>query len=137
MDEMEQKLGAILGNPDLMKQIMSMAQSLGQQPAQQLPQEPPPPAVSEPGMDPAALQKIASLAGKTGIELSILGNKIYEKFKEFKISDYGYSQFNKYVKSLEHVKVEQDGTILKAVYKKQEDTHKPRLSHRRAGEEKQ
>ena len=34
MDEMEQKLGAILGNPDLMKQIMSMAQSLGQQPAQ-------------------------------------------------------------------------------------------------------
>lgn len=75
-------------------------------------------------------------AGKTGIELSILGNKIYEKFKEFKISDYGYSQFNKYVKSLEHVKVEQDGTILKAVYKKQEDTHKPRLSHRRAGEEK-
>ena len=76
-------------------------------------------------------------AGKTGIELSILGNKIYEKFKEFKISDYGYSQFNKYVKSLEHVKVEQDGTILKAVYKKQEDAHKPRLSHRRAGEEKQ
>lgn len=76
-------------------------------------------------------------AGKTGIELSILGNKIYEKFKEFKISDYGYSQFNKYVKSLEHVKVEQDGTILKAVYKKQEDVHKPRLSHRRAGEEKQ
>ena len=68
MDEMEQKLGAILGNPDLMKQIMSMAQSLGQQPAQQLPQEPPPPAVSEPGMDPAALQKIASLAGKTGID---------------------------------------------------------------------
>ena len=35
MDEMEQKLGAILGNPDLMKQIVSMAQSLGQQPAQQ------------------------------------------------------------------------------------------------------
>ena len=68
MDEMEQKLGAILGNPDLMKQIMSMAQSLGQQPAQQLPQEPPPPAASEPGMDPAALQKIASLAGKTGID---------------------------------------------------------------------
>ena len=68
MDEMEQKLGAILGNPDLMKQIMSMAQSLGQQPAQQLPQEPPPPAASEPGMDPAALQRIASLAGKTGID---------------------------------------------------------------------
>ena len=72
MDEMEQKLGAILGNPDLMKQIMSMAQSLGQQPAQQLPQEPPPPAASEPGMDPAALQRIASLAGKTGIDRQAL-----------------------------------------------------------------
>ena len=33
MDEMEQKLGAVLGNPELMQKIMAMAQSLGQ-PAQ-------------------------------------------------------------------------------------------------------
>ena len=58
-------------------------------------------------------------AGKSGMELSTLGNKVYEKYKEFKISDYGYSQFNQYVKSLEHIKVEQDGTILKAFYHKQ------------------
>lgn len=51
-------------------------------------------------------------AGKNGIELSTLGNKAYEKFKDFKINDYGYSQFNQYVKSIEHVKVERDGTIL-------------------------
>ena len=40
MDEMEQKLGAVLGNPELMQKIMAMAQSLGQ-PAQPA-QEPPP-----------------------------------------------------------------------------------------------
>ncbi len=57
---------------------------------------------------------IARKAGKNGIELSALGNKVYEKYKDFKISDYGYAQFNQYVKSIDHVKVEQDGTILKA-----------------------
>lgn len=57
---------------------------------------------------------IARKAGKNGIELSALGNKVYEKYKDFKISDYGYAQFNQYVKSIEHIRVEQDGTILKA-----------------------
>ena len=31
MDDMEEKLGAILGNPQMMQQIMSMAQSMGAQ----------------------------------------------------------------------------------------------------------
>ena len=57
---------------------------------------------------------IARKAGKNRIELSALGNKVYEKYKDFKISDYGYAQFNQYVKSIDHIKVEQDGTILKA-----------------------
>ena len=57
---------------------------------------------------------IARKAGKNGIELSALGNKVYEKYKDFKISDYGYAQFNQCVKSIDHIKVEQDGTILKA-----------------------
>ena len=57
-------------------------------------------------------------AGKNGVELSTLGNKVYEKYEDFKISDYGYSQFNQYVKSIEHIEIEQDGTILKAKYQK-------------------
>ena len=61
--------------------------------------------------------QIVKKAGKAGVELSTLGNKMYEKYKDFKIRDYGYSQFNQYVKSLKHVWVEQEGTILKAVYK--------------------
>ena len=65
MAEMEDKLGAILSNPQMMQQIMSMAQSFGQsqeQPRQE-PQESPPS-----GPDPAALQKVLGAAGQMGID---------------------------------------------------------------------
>ena len=73
MDEMEEKLGAILGNPQMMQQIMSMAQALGQN----QPQQPPPPPTPEPrqqlptmglNMDPANLQRIAGLLRQSGID---------------------------------------------------------------------
>lgn len=60
--------------------------------------------------------KLVKKAGKHGIELSTLGNKIYEKYKDFKINDYGYSQFNQYVKSVPNILIEKDGTILIAKY---------------------
>lgn len=59
MDQMEDKLGAILNNPQLMGQIMSMAQSLGQNTPDQ---EPSPPSL--PNIDPAILAKLGSLAGQ-------------------------------------------------------------------------
>lgn len=62
MDEMEQKLGAVLANPELMQRIMSMAQSLGQ--PDQLPQEPPP----APQPDLAMLQRISGLARQSGVD---------------------------------------------------------------------
>ena len=59
MAEMEEKLGAILNNPQMMQQIMSMAQTLGQQPKPQVPQkEQQPPALG----DPALLQKLSGIA---------------------------------------------------------------------------
>lgn len=69
MSEFDDKLGAILGNPQLMQQIMSMAQSLG-------PQEPPvqkqeiamESTTALPDLDPAMIGKIMSLAGKTNID---------------------------------------------------------------------
>ncbi len=68
---MEEKLGSILSNPQLMQQIMSMAQSLGQSaPPNQAP-PPPQPEPSPPSMpeiDPVMLGKIMSLAGKTNID---------------------------------------------------------------------
>ena len=52
--------------------------------------------------------------------MSTLGNRIYEKYKDFKINDYGYAQFNQYVKSVDQIRVEKAGTILIAKYKKTE-----------------
>ena len=67
MDAMEEKLGAILGNPQMMQQIMSMAQTLNTAPNP--PQdEPPGNAANFSDFDPAMLQKIMSLAGNLGID---------------------------------------------------------------------
>lgn len=65
MEDLENKIGSILENPQLMQQIMSLAQSLGQDTA---PQESPaqPAAVSEPDMQ--LLQKLTGLAGQSSID---------------------------------------------------------------------
>ena len=50
--------------------------------------------------------------GKNGIELSMIGNKVYEKDEDFKNSDHGDSQFNQYVKVLNRLnwnRTEQSG----------------------------
>ncbi len=67
MESMEEKLGSILNNPQMMQQIMAMAQSLGQ-PAEAPQPEPMPEAPAMPEINPAALQQIMSLAGQTGID---------------------------------------------------------------------
>ena len=61
MAEMDDKLGAILGNPAMMQQIMSMAQTLGQQ-------SPPPQPEPAEGFNPAMLQNIMQLSSQTGID---------------------------------------------------------------------
>ena len=66
MDQMEDKLGTILNNPQLMGQIMSMAQSLGQSvPAQETA---PIPCPDPSNFDPALLTKLGSLAGQGRID---------------------------------------------------------------------
>lgn len=66
MEGMEEKLGAILNNPQMMQQIMSMASSLSaSQPSQQ---ESPQPEPKMPDFDPAMLQKVMGLAGQLGID---------------------------------------------------------------------
>lgn len=64
MDNMEEKLGSILGNPAMMQQIMSMAQSLGQSQPEPPKQESP----AQPDFDPAMISKVMSLAGQTNID---------------------------------------------------------------------
>ena len=73
MEGMEDKLNAILGNPQLMQQFMSMAQSLGQSAPEPSPppkQEPPKQEQSPamPDIDPAMIGKFMNLAGKTNID---------------------------------------------------------------------
>ena len=70
MDDMESKLGAILGNPDMMAQIMSMAQKLGGDappPQPPPPQQPIIPSLPE-GLDMGLLMKIAGMANSANID---------------------------------------------------------------------
>lgn len=63
MDDLESKLSSIMSNPELMQQIMSMAQSFGQQeqpPAQE--------ASAMPQLDLQTIQKLSGLAGQAGID---------------------------------------------------------------------
>lgn len=73
MAEIDDKLNSILGNPQMMQQIMSMAQML-QQPGPEQPQPeappppPPPPQMSSPGLDAASIQKLFAIARQSGID---------------------------------------------------------------------
>ncbi|MBR2937273.1 MAG: hypothetical protein IKB80_02090 [Oscillospiraceae bacterium] len=64
MEDMESKIGAILNNPQMMEQIMSLAQNLGSEQAA----APPPVQEGFPEIDFATVQKLTSLIGKTGID---------------------------------------------------------------------
>lgn len=68
MDNMEEKLGSILGNPEMMQQIMAMAQNLGVS----SPQQPPPPQEQPeptlPNIDLGTIQKLTSIMGSTNID---------------------------------------------------------------------
>ncbi len=74
MDDMEEKLGNILNNPQMMQQIMSMAQAMGGQKKDDPP--PPPPRSDTPprqenafgNIDIATIQKISSLAQTSNID---------------------------------------------------------------------
>ena len=63
MENLESGLEAILGNPQMMQQIMSLAQNFQTESAPQ-----PPPVESAPDIDFATIQKMTSLIGKTGID---------------------------------------------------------------------
>lgn len=64
MEGLEEKLGAILGNPETMQKIMSMAQTLGGEPQKEAPKA----ASSAPDIDLSMLQKMSGLARQTSID---------------------------------------------------------------------
>ncbi len=64
MDDMENKLGAILGNPEMMQKIMTLAQSF-EKPAGEAPpqKETPAEVVSSPGMPEIDMGMLKKLSG--------------------------------------------------------------------------
>ena len=70
MDGMEEKLNAILGNPQMMQQIMSMAQAMGQQQDEPGKEEPKPELQHNngSGLDMAMIQKLSGIARQSGID---------------------------------------------------------------------
>lgn len=76
MENMEEKIGAILNNPQLMQQIMAMAQTMGggEKPSAPDPAEPPPPpprpaqSILPEGIDLGSIQRIAGLAQRSQID---------------------------------------------------------------------
>ncbi len=69
MDEMQNQMNAILGDPEMMQKIMAMAQSLNI-PQSNTPPTPPQekPATQLPDIDLSMVQKLSSLAGKSNID---------------------------------------------------------------------
>ena len=61
-NSLEDKLSAILSNPEMMQQIQAMAQSMGQSPPPARPEQ------KMPEIDLSMLQKLSGLAGQTGID---------------------------------------------------------------------
>lgn len=62
MDGIEGKLGAILGNPQMMQQIMTMAQSMGAS------SPTPEPSPQSQGPDPVMVQKIMAALQSSGVD---------------------------------------------------------------------
>jgi len=67
MDDMENKLGAILNNPQMMQQIAAMAQSF-QQSEQPKEQPQAAPAGAFPELDLSMIQKLSGFARQSGVD---------------------------------------------------------------------
>lgn len=67
MSEMDEKLGAILGNPQMMQTILSMAQSLGQDNVSSTNTDTPHMS-NLPEIDVSVIQKLSGLASQNGID---------------------------------------------------------------------
>lgn len=54
--------------------------------------------------------------GSQGMDLGMLANKVYLEYTNFKVRDYGYSQFKKYVRSIPGMEVKEIDKDIRAVY---------------------
>lgn len=64
------------------------------------------------------IREVIYKAGSRGIGISELGNRVYNKYSNFNVKDFGYSQFSKFVQGIEEVEVYQDKNDRKRARKK-------------------
>lgn len=64
------------------------------------------------------IKEVIHKAGIKGIGISELSNRVYNKFDNFNVKDFGYSQFSKFVQSLGEVELYQDKNNRKRARKK-------------------
>lgn len=55
------------------------------------------------------IKSIVKAAGKDGVELGLLGQEIHSKYGSFSVHDYGFSQFKKYINSIDGIQVTKNG----------------------------
>lgn len=75
MDDLESKMGAILGNPEAMQKIMALAQSLSKDPPKEQQQKQEPPKQNQElsgllpaGIDLSMIQRLSGFAKQSGID---------------------------------------------------------------------
>ncbi len=62
--------------------------------------------------------KLVKGSGKSGMELAALGNGMHRKFADFKVKDYGYSTFSKFVHSIPQLEVRENKNNSNSVFLK-------------------
>lgn len=55
------------------------------------------------------VKEIVKNSGKDGIELGALGQELHQRFENFNVQDYGFSQFKKYIRSIKGIEVRKNG----------------------------
>ncbi|MDD6207206.1 MAG: NYN domain-containing protein [Clostridiales bacterium] len=55
-------------------------------------------------------------AGKNGMELGVLGQRVHKQYPDFKVKDFGYSAFIKFVQSIKELEVRENKQDSKMVY---------------------
>lgn len=68
MDDMQKQMADILGNPEMMQTIMSMAQQLSKAPPEDESKEPEKPRMPPMDMDINMLQQLGAIAQKTAVD---------------------------------------------------------------------
>lgn len=62
------------------------------------------------------ITELVRLGGANGIDMGLLANRVYVTYTDFKVRDYGYSQFKKFINSLERIEVRGSDKDIRAYY---------------------